>query len=221
MTARLSPSMMCAKIDRLAEVLKDFQAAGVEYLHIDVMDGVFVPNYTLGTDYVRQLRNLSPIPLDIHLMITRPEDKIAWFNPQPGEYISVHHESTEDVSAALSIIREAGAKPMLAVNPGTPWRAVMPHAHAIDAVLVMTVNPGYAGQALIESTLPKIRELRDWLDASGHGNVEIEVDGNVSFDNARRMRAMGANLFVAGSSSVFAAGLTLREGVDRLREAVE
>jgi len=220
MTAKLSPSMMCAGIGALTDALQGFQAAGAEYLHIDVMDGVFVPNYTLGTDYIRQLRALTAIPLDIHLMIERPEDKVAWFDPRPGEYVSVHTESTPHVHRALSRIREAGAKPMAALNPATPYKIIEHLLDDIDAVLIMTVNPGYAGQALIEATLPKIRGLRDWLDASGYQHVEIEVDGNVSFENAKRMRAAGANLFVAGSSSVFAHGLTVREGMERLRKAV-
>ncbi|MCL2831824.1 MAG: ribulose-phosphate 3-epimerase [Treponema sp.] len=220
MTAKISPSMMCADIEKLREVLDSFKSAGIEYLHIDVMDGVFVPNYTLGTDYVKQLRRLSDIPLDIHLMIERPEDKISWFDPRPGEYFSVHTESTPHIHRALSKIREAGAKPMAAVNPGTHYRCIEHLLDYIDAVLVMCVNPGYAGQALIESSIPKIANLRRWLDMSGHAGIEIEVDGNVSFANAKRMREAGANIFVAGSSSVFSPSFSIPGAIAKLRDVI-
>ena len=220
MTAKISPSMMCAGIDGLAEVLGVFKKTGIEYLHIDVMDGAFAPNYTLGTDYVKQLRRLTDIPLDIHLMIERPEDKIHWFDPRPGEYISVHYESTPHVHRALSRIKTAGARPMIAINPATHFMSIEYLLDDIDAVLVMTVNPGYAGQTLIESTLCKISALRNYLDKNGYSHIEIEADGNVSFINARRMREAGVNLFVAGSSSVFAKDLPLEEAVAKLRDAV-
>ena len=221
MTPKLSPSMMCADIGRLTEVLDSFKTEKIEYLHIDIMDGVFVPNYTLGTDYVKQLRRLTNIPLDIHLMIERPEDKVAWFDPQPGDYVSMHYESTPHVHRAISRIKTTCAKPIIALNPATHYMSIEHLLDYIDAVLVMTVNPGYAGQTLIESTLTKISNLRQWLDRSGHSNIEIEVDGNVSFVNAKRMREAGANLFVAGSSSVFTPELTLKDAIARLRDAVE
>ena len=212
--------MMCADIGALTETLSVFKSTGIEYLHIDVMDGVFVPNFTLGTDYVKQLRRLSDIPLDIHLMIERPEDKINWFDPQPGEYVSVHCESTPHIHRALSRIRAAGAKPMAALNPATHYLSIEHLLDDIDAVLVMTVNPGYAGQQLIESTLRKISALRRWLDESGYSRIEIEADGNASFVNAKRMSEAGANIFVAGSSSVFSLELSLSGAISKLREAV-
>jgi len=219
--ARISPSMMCAPLCSLMSVLDVFKQTGVDYLHIDVMDGVFVPNYALGTDFVRQLRKISDIPLDIHIMADRPEYKIGWFDPQPGEYVSVHVESTPHIQRAVAAIKKTGAMPMAAINPGTHYNALEYILDDIDAVLVMTVNPGYAGQALIERTIGKIKALRQWLDAAGYGNVEIEVDGNVSFVNAKRMREAGANIFVAGSSGVFAPGFGLHEAVNKFMESIQ
>jgi len=212
--------MMCAGIDRLVPVLDEFKSAGIEYLHIDVMDGVFVPNYALGADYVKQLRALSPIPLDIHLMTERPEEKIAWFDPKPGEFVSVHYESTPHIHRALARIKACGARPMVALNPATICSSIEYLLDDIDAVLVMTVNPGYAGQKLIESTLGKIKKLRGWLDGLGYDRIQIEVDGNVSFANAKRMREAGADLFVAGSSSVFSPDLPMKDAIAKLRSAV-
>jgi len=220
MIGKISPSMMCADIGKLADVLNLFKESGIEYLHIDVMDGVFVPNYTLGTDYVKQLRRLSDIPLDIHLMIDRPENKISWFDPKPDEYVSVHVESTPHIHRALSVIRSAGAKPMVALNPGTHYRTIGHLLDSIDAVLIMTVNPGFAGQKLVESTLDKIKKTRCWLDENGYSNIDIEADGNVSFENARRMREAGADIFVAGSSSIFSPELLLKAAIGTLREAI-
>jgi len=212
--------MMCADIEKLSETLKTFGECGIEYLHVDVMDGCFAPNFTLGTDYVKKLRELTEIPLDAHLMIERPEDKINWFAPRHGEFFSVHYESTPHVHRALVKIKEAGARPMLALNPHTPFRGIEHVLEDIDAVLIMTVNPGYAGQKLINGTIKKIAGLREWLDETGNGRIEIEVDGNVSFANAARMRAAGANIFVAGSSSVFDKNFSLRDAIKKLRDAV-
>ncbi len=213
----LSPSMMCVDYARFTETLALFADLGVEYLHVDVMDGVFVKNYTLGTDFCRQLRRLSPIPLDIHLMITEPEWKIAWFDVQPGEFVSVHAEATDHLERALAAIRQAGGRPMAALNPATPLCALDYILDDIDAVLLMTVNPGFAGQRLIPATIGKIADCRRYLDERGRPDIRIEVDGNVSFENARRMRAAGADLFVCGSSSVFS-GDDLAGNIRKLRE---
>ncbi|MDR1496342.1 MAG: ribulose-phosphate 3-epimerase, partial [Clostridiales Family XIII bacterium] len=193
---QLAPSMMCADISRIPETLDVFARSGVEWLHIDVMDGAFVPNMQLGVDYVRQLRGLSAIPLDIHLMTYEPGDKVDWFDPQPGEYVSVHYEATPHPQRALAKIRDRGARPMIALNPATPLESIEYLLDDIDAVLVMTVNPGYAGQKLIPSTIGKIAALRAFLDERDRTDIEIEVDGNVSIPNARGMIAAGADILV-------------------------
>lgn len=216
--AKLSPSMMCVDFAHLAETVKTFEDTGIEYLHIDIMDGEFVPNFTLGVDFCEKLRKLTNIPLDVHLMITKPENKVEWFKPQPGEVYAVHVESTVHLQRTLAKIRSCGAKAFAAINPATPIVMLEDVLDVLDGVLVMTVNPGYAGQKLVESTLPKITRLRAFLDSHGYENVEIEVDGNVSFDNAVRMRQAGADMFVAGSSSVFYSKDTIENNIQLLRQ---
>ena len=220
-TGKLSPSMMCADFAHLPQTLEAFGQAGVEYLHVDVMDGEFVSNFTLGTDFCDALRGMCRIPLDIHLMINRPDLKISWFHVQPGEFVSVHWESTPHIQRTLAMIRDTGARPMLALNPATPLNVLDYVADDIDGVLLMTVNPGFAGQKLIPATLEKIRRTRAYLDERGRQQVSIEVDGNVSFSHAAKMRQAGADIFVGGTSSVFGKDDTLCGNIRRLRLAVE
>lgn len=221
-TIMIAPSVMCVpQWDQPGQTLKMLQESGVDLLHVDVMDGVFVPNLMLGTDSVRQLRKNSDIPLDIHLMIQRPEEKLGWFDIQPGEYVSIHAESTHHLQRALSRIRDYGAKPMVALNPGTPLCMLEDVLEDVEGVLLMTVNPGFAGQKLVPQTLQKITRLRNMLDAYGKADVPIEVDGNVSFENAVKMRKAGADIFVCGTSSIFSREGTIMENTRRFRRCLE
>ena len=213
--------MMCADIFSLGETLKTFEKNGISYLHIDIMDGEFVPNFTLGTDYCRLMKKATSIPLDIHLMINDPEKKLSWFDFGEGDMVSVHFESTKHPYLALQMIRERGAKAFLAINPGTAASVILPMLSVMDGVLVMTVNPGFAGQKLAESTLAKISEVRALAEAAGKTDLLIETDGNVSFENAIRMSRAGADIFVAGTSAVFRKDITLEEGLAKLQECVE
>ena len=213
--------MMCADIFALGETLKTFEKNGVSYLHIDIMDGEFVPNFTLGTDYCRLMKKATSIPLDIHLMINDPEKKLSWFDFGEGDMVSVHFESTKHPYLALQMIRQRGAKAFLAINPGTAASVILPMLSVMDGVLVMTVNPGFAGQKLAESTLAKISEVRALAQAAGKTDLLIETDGNVSFENAIRMSRAGADIFVAGTSAVFRKDMTLEEGLKKLQECVE
>ena len=217
----LAPSMMCAAPEDLPATLRLFEEAGIPYLHIDVMDGVFVPNYALGTDYCRHLRTLTQIPLDYHLMITKPEDKLDWFDIREGDLVSVHAESTPHLHRALAAIRQKGAKAFAALNPATPLCVLDYVADEIDGVLLMAVNPGFAAQKMIPSALQKIRDLRAWLDSRGKDAMPIEVDGNVSFENTPLMLAAGANLFVSGSSGVFRAGMPIEENIRTLQQMLK
>ena len=217
---KIAPSMMCVDFLHLEEALKTFEEQGLEYLHVDVMDGCFVPNYTLGTDFCRLLKKSSGIPLDIHLMIRDPESKLQWFTFDEKDYVSVHYESTPHIHRALATIRRLGGKPMLALNPGTPLACMENLLDDMDALLLMTVDPGFAGQKLIPRMLDKIRAARAYLDSRGYEHVEIEVDGNVSFENAVKMHEAGADIFVAGSSSLFDPHVGLADAAARLRRCI-
>ena len=221
MKKQISPSVMRADFMNLKEEIRAFEENGIEYLHVDIMDGRFVPNFTLGTDFCRILKRETSIPLDLHLMVEDPEDKLAWFDVGEGDYVSVHYESTRHIQRVLQQIKAKGARTMLALNPGTPLSVIEEVFPELDAILVMTVNPGFAGQKLVPSTLDKIRRLRKYLDENGYGHVEIECDGNVSFENAKRMCQVGADIFVAGSSSVFSKSAPLPENIAKLRKIIE
>ena len=217
----IAPSMMCIDYSQVTQTLRTFEKNGIGYLHIDIMDGEFVPNYTLGTDFCRRMGEMSTIPLDIHLMVNRPDLKLSYFKFRPCDYVSVHYESTPHIQRALQTIRDMGAKPMLALCPATPIDVLDYVAEVIDGVLIMTVNPGFAGQKLIPSTLQKIKDARMLLDSKGFENVDIEVDGNVNYENALKMRAMGANIFVGGTSSVFSKEASIEENIAKMKQAIK
>ncbi len=220
MAGKITPSMMCAPLDKIGYYVKAFEENQVEYLHIDVMDGQFVPNLMLGTAYISSLRKITSIPLDIHLMIVNPESKLDWFDIQPGEYVSVHYESTPHVQRALQTIKSKGGKTMVALNPGTPIEVLRYLLPDLDGVLLMTVNPGFAGQKLIPQGLDKIRDTRKFLDDMGYPQIEIEVDGNVSWENIPKMAAAGTDLYVAGTSSLFNDKVPVEESVKRFRSLI-
>lgn len=219
-TKKIAPSIMCAPLLEVDGCLRTLEASGADLIHVDIMDGSFVSNYTLGTNFVKELKSRTRVPLDIHLMIEDPEKKLQWFDFGRGDYVSVHYEASRHLHRALAAIRDRGAKAMVALNPATPICVLESVLDDIDAVLVMTVNPGFAGQALIESTINKIRRLRAYLNDAGYPDIEIEVDGNVSFENAKRMCEVGADIFVAGSSSVFSKMGSLSENIAKLRNII-
>ena len=207
--------MMCADFLNLESQLRALEALNIEYLHIDIMDGAFVPNITLGTDYVKNLKKHTHIPLDIHLMVQRPEEKLSWLEFSKGDYVSFHYEATQHIYKAIQAIKSRDAKVMLAINPGTPLYVLEEVACDLDGVLVMCVNPGFAGQELIPQSLDKIKRLR-----ALYPHFDIEVDGNVSFENAVKMREAGANIFVSGTSGIFSKSGTLESNAEKLRKLI-
>ena len=217
MIKKISPSIMCADFLKLEKYIENFEKCNVDLIHVDIMDGNFVPNFTLGTDFVKRLKNITKIPMDIHLMIEKPETKIDWFDFGEGNYVSVHYEATRHLNKTITMIKNKGAKAMVALNPATPINVLESILDDIDAVLIMTVNPGFAGQKLVESTLKKIKNLRNFLDKEGYENIEIEVDGNVSFENAKLMNEAGANIFVCGTSSIFSQTGSIIENINSFR----
>ncbi|MBR5507072.1 MAG: ribulose-phosphate 3-epimerase [Clostridia bacterium] len=217
MKNKISPSIMCVDCFELDKYIKIMEESNIELIHTDVMDGHFVPNFALGTDFVKTIKQKTNIPLDIHLMTERCENIIDWFEFGEGDYVSVHYESTAHLQKAVTMIKNRGAKAMVAINPATPICVLENIAEDIDGVLVMTVNPGFAGQKLVKSTLKKIKSLRDFLDSNGYEHIEIEVDGNVSFENAKLMKEAGANIFVAGTSSIFSKENDVLENIKTFR----
>ena len=220
MQKKISPSIMCADFFQLDTYIKTFEKCNIDMIHVDIMDGSFVPNYTLGTDFIKALKRKTEIPLDIHLMINNPENKLDWFEFNENDYVSIHCESTPHLHKAISAIKNRRAKAMVAVNPATPICALESILDDIDAVLIMTVNPGFAGQKLIKSVLKKITQLRNYLDKNGYEHIEIEVDGNVSFENAALMSKAGSNIFVAGTSSIFTKDLKLEDAINKLKNCI-
>ena len=221
MGGKISPSIMCIDFKYLLENIKKLEDIGVEYLHFDIMDGSFVPNFTLGPDFMKSVREISNIPFDIHLMIEHPENHLELFDIRPGDLVSIHQESTFHIQRILQKIKDYGAKASVALNPATPIYSVEDVLDDIEVVLIMTVNPGFAGQKLVPASFKKIVRIKKFLIDSGYANIEIEVDGNISCENAKKMRAVGADIFVAGTSSLFIKGKDLIVSAGELRQCIE
>jgi len=213
MGSAISASIMCANPLSMGADLDRLAHPSVAWFHCDVMDGHFVPNLMLSVETVKAVKSAYTKPLDIHLMVERPESMLAWFPFGPGDRVSVHYESTAHMHRVLSMVRERGALPALALNPATPLECVREVAADIDMLLLMTVNPGYAGQPLVPGALDKITRARAMLDGMGYAHIPIEVDGNCSLQNIPLMEAAGANIFVAGTSSVFSASAGIEQGL--------
>ena len=193
---------MCANLVDLKQTVAIFEKEKIEYLHIDVMDGEFVPNFGLGSDYIRGLRELTEIPLDIHMMVASPEYKFKWVGIQSTDTVSIHYESTTQIQRALDWLAEFGCRRFLAINPATPIYVLEEVLDYIDGINLLMVNPGFAGQKIVPSTIKKAERLVKFLADRGKDDIEIEVDGNITFENAKILRSIGASMFVGGTSSI-------------------
>ena len=206
MKIKTAPSILAADFANLERDIRMAEAAGADYIHVDVMDGLFVPNISIGVPVVASIRKVTDLPLDVHLMIDRPGRYIDAFREAGADILTLHVEADtpENIRAALERTRAGGVRAALSVKPGTPAGALRPFLPLCDMVLVMTVEPGFGGQKFMEDMLPKIRTLRSWIDAEFPG-MELEVDGGINARTAERCTAAGADVLVAGSAFFSAA----------------
>lgn len=205
----VSASIMCANLLSLGEEISKLKQASIDWLHIDVMDGSFVPNMVIGCpDLVKALKAKTQLPLDVHLMIERPENHIKAFAKAGADILVIHLEATSRPQRVLVQIRELKAKPGIALNPATPISALNNLLDNVEMILLMTVNPGFAGQGFVEEVLPKIEQVKEMI---GDRAIDIQVDGGLTPERIAQCAKKGANVFVAGTSSIFQKGGGLRD----------
>jgi len=219
MSIKLAPSILSADFAQLGEQVKEAKAAGADWIHVDVMDGHFVPNLTIGPVVVKWLRPVTQLPLDVHLMIERPELRIPDFAQAGADRITVHVETCPHLHRTIQQIKKLGCKVGVTLNPATPLSALDEILPYVDLVLIMSVNPGFGGQSYIPSSTAKIAQLRQTLDERGLSAVELEVDGGVSPENAAEIVAAGATVLVAGSA-VFNQKASIAKNMQALCKAI-
>jgi ribulose-phosphate 3-epimerase len=196
---KIAPSILSADFSKLGEEVKAVEKAGADYIHIDIMDGHFVPNITIGPLIVKAVRKVTHLPLDVHLMIVNPDHFIDAFIKAGADILSIHAEAVTHLHRSLQLIRKAGAKPAVALNPASPLQMIEYILDDVDMVLLMTVNPGFESQHFIPQVIPKIKYLKEINDRKGL-KVEIEVDGGINQQTIGLVASAGANVFVAGSA---------------------
>jgi len=215
---KLAPSILSADFARLGEQVAEASEAGADYIHVDVMDGHFVPNITFGAPVVASLRGWTQLPLDVHLMIEQPERYISDFANSGANIITVHTEACPHLHRTIQIIKELGVKAGVALNPASSLSMIDEIMPQVDLILIMSVNPGFGGQAFIPKTLEKISRLRRVLD-SRKVNVEVEVDGGITINNASSIVQAGANVLAIGAS-VFNAKEGISQAIQKIRESI-
>lgn len=215
---RIAPSILSADFSRLGEEVRAITAAGADYIHIDVMDGHFVPNLTIGPGVVKALKPLTPLPFDVHLMISPVDPYVAAFVEAGADIITAHAEAGPHLHRTLQLIKSLGVKAGVSLNPGTPIEVIDPVLGDVDLVLLMTVNPGFGGQTFIDSQIEKIAALRLRIDASGR-DIDLEVDGGINVATARRAIAAGADVLVAGTATFTGGPNRYADNIDGLKNS--
>jgi ribulose-phosphate 3-epimerase len=198
-TLRIAPSILASDFSRLGEEIRAVEAAGADWIHIDVMDGHFVPNLTIGPGIVEAVRRCTDLPLDVHLMIETPDRYVGDFASAGADTIGVHVEACPHLHRSIQTIKEAGVRACAVINPATPASAVEPILADVDQILVMTVNPGFGGQKFIRSALSAVKQIRGWIQERDL-DVDVEVDGGITADTIGEAAQAGANAFVAGTA---------------------
>ncbi len=214
-TIRIAPSILASDFSRLGDEVRAVEAAGADWIHVDVMDGHFVPNITIGPGIVEAVRRCTDLPLDVHLMIETPDRYVADFAAAGADIIGVHAEACPHLHRSIQTIREAGARACVVINPATAALTVKPVLPDVDQVLVMTVNPGFGGQKFIRSALPAVNQIREWISEQGL-EVDLEVDGGITRETIGEAGRAGANVFVAGTA-IFGSD-DYKAAIDALRQ---
>ncbi|WP_019777370.1 ribulose-phosphate 3-epimerase [Streptococcus sobrinus] len=218
MINKIAPSILAADYANFAQELKRIDETSADYVHIDIMDGQFVPNISFGADVVASLRKHSKLVFDCHLMVVEPERYVDAFAQAGADIMTIHVEATKHIHGALQKIKKAGLKAGVVINPGTPVSALEPVLSLVDQVLIMTVNPGFGGQTFIPEMLDKVKQVATWREEGGYA-FDIEVDGGVDDKTIKACQEAGANVFVAGSYLFKASDLTSQ--VQTLRDALD
>lgn len=216
----LSASIMCADLLNMEKSVKSLGDAGIDWLHIDIMDGCFVPNITLGFDLINSIKKVTDMPLDVHMMVQEPKRFFDRMALSQNDIICIHYEACENVKESLSLIKEKGCKAGLAINPLTPVAAIEDYLPLVDMILVMTVTPGFAGQKMFDGAEEKVNKCRAILDENGFSHIPIQVDGNISFVNGEKLSKQGADIFVQGTSSLFMKDKTIKEAAEEFRKVL-
>ncbi len=220
MNKYISASVMCADQMNLATQIKELEKAGIDYLHVDIMDGHFVPNITLGFDFVKDLKRITDIPLDVHMMVENPSAFLGLLPLEKNDILCVHYESETHIHRTLEQIKNKGCKAGLALNPATPLECAEYLTDYMDMLLVMTVSPGFAGQKLFAAAERKTSTAKKMLTALNREDILIEVDGNISVENGCKLTKCGADIFVLGTSSLFLKDKSLFDAAVDFRAAL-
>lgn len=213
--------MMCADLVNLEHDIRILEMNHVDYLHIDIMDASFVPNLTFGPDFVNAIRNITTIPLDIHLLMEHPRIIVRSMNIRENDIVTIHCECKESIMENIAFIKQKGAKFGLALNPDTSIEEVRKYLPYVDVILLMLIVPGFAGSAMIHGMMEKVGETKQYLHKHKFDNIEICVDGSVSCERAKYMRELGASIFVGGTAGIFRKGLTLEQSIAQFLMSIQ